>query len=90
MNIDKLLAKKVKKLTVKDLKKVLKDADDDAEVILCFNWKDGEDKVVSCYLAEILTNLKYDSVLKERLDSVSVLELAGYNDEFCIYIEDKK
>lgn len=88
MNIDRLLSKRVTKLTVKDLKEALKNADDDAEIILCFNWKDGEDKVVYGYLAEIL-HLKYDGVLKERLETANIVELDCYNDDYCTYREKR-
>ena len=89
MNINRLLSKRVKKLSVKDLKKALDDADDDAEVVLCFNLKDGEDKVVACYLAEVLCHLKYDSVLKERMESAEVVELSGFNHDYCTYMVER-
>ena len=89
MNIDRLLSKKVKKLTVKDLKNALNDADDESEIVLCFNWKDGEEKVFSCYLADVLPHLKYDSVLGERMNDNEVVELAGFNNEYCTYVEKK-
>ena len=81
----KLLNKKVVKKTVKDLKKILKDCDDDAEIILCFNMKDKG--VHYCYLAEVHTRLKYDGVIKESLNENHVVELNGYNDEWCTYHE---
>ena len=71
-----LLTKKVKKLTVKDLKKALKDADDDSDVILTFYMK-GEG-LYSVYLAEIYTNIGRDAVLKESLVDGRVCELAGF------------
>ena len=88
MNMDRLLNKRVVKQTVKDLKEKLKDADDDAEVILCFNLKDGDEKVVYGYLAEIF-KIKYDGVLKESLESSNVVELNCFNDRFCTYVERK-
>ena len=86
---DKFLNKKVVKQTVRDLKEVLKDANDDAEIVLCFNLKDGEERVVSCYLAEVMVHLKYDSVLGEKLNDTEIVELNGYNDRFCTYVERK-
>lgn len=74
--------KKVVKQTVKDLKEALNDADDDKEVILAFYYK-GE--VHHVYLAEIMTDLKYDGVIKETLENTSVVELSGYTDEFSKY-----
>lgn len=88
MSHNRLLNKKVKKVTVKDLKKFLKGADDDAEVILCFNWKNGD--VRSGYLAEVFSHLKYDSVEKQKLDSIEVVELNCYDPEYCTYIERKQ
>ena len=38
------------------------------------------------YLASIHTDLKYDSVLQNRVDS-SVVELSCFNDDYCIYVE---
>ena len=74
--------KKVVKQTVKDLKEALNGADDDKEVILAFYYK-GE--VYHVYLAEIMTDLKYDGVIKETLENTSVVELSGYTDEFSKY-----
>ena len=90
MNIDRLLNKKVVKMTVMDLLKALEDADKDAEVILTFNMKydDGE-SCVSCYLAEVLTHLKYDGVLKEKLENSEIVELNGFNHLYCEYKERK-
>lgn len=76
---------RVKKQSVKDLKQALRKVDDDKEVILCFYYK-GEAHHV--YLAEILPNLKYDGVTKETLNSSSVVELAGYDDQYSTYVED--
>lgn len=81
-----MLNQRVKKQTVKDLKKALKKVDDNREVILAFYYK-GE--VHHMYLAEISTNLKYDGVIKERLNDSSVVELTGYDDKHCKYVEDK-
>lgn len=78
-----LLTKKVKKLTVKDLKKALKDTDDDSDVILTFYMK-GEG-LYSVYLAEIYTNIGRDAVLKESLVDGRVCELAGFNHKECEY-----
>ena len=77
---------RVRKQTVKDLKQALRKIDEDKEVILAFYYK-GE---VHCvYLANILVNLKYDGVIKESLNDTSVVELSGYDDEYCTYVEDK-
>lgn len=73
------------KLTVKDLKESLKDADDSAEVILGFYMKDKPCHFV--YLAEVLKNLKYDGVLKESLFNNRVVELIGYDHEYSTYLE---
>lgn len=85
MNMKKLLNKKVKKLTVKDLKKALEDADDDSEVILTFYMKD--EGLYSVYLAEIYTNIGRDAVLKESLTDSRVCELAGFNHKECDYLD---
>ena len=90
MNIDKLLNKRVVKMTVKDLLESLKDSDEDAEVILTFNMKEEDgDACVSCYLAEVLTHLKYDGVLKEKLENSEIVELNGFNHLYCEYKERK-
>ncbi|WP_458456499.1 hypothetical protein [Methanobrevibacter sp.] len=81
-----LLNKKVQKKTVKDLKEILKNVDDNLEIVLGFYRK--TDGVYFGYLADILTNLKYDSVTKEKLQESKVVELACYDDEYCTYIED--
>ena len=78
-----LLTKKVKKLTVKDLKKALKDADDDSDVILTFYMKN--EGLYSVYLAEVYTNIGRDAVLKESLVDWRVCELAGFNHKECEY-----
>ena len=76
---------RVKKQKVRDLKQKLKKVDDDKEVILAFYYK-GE--VHHVYLAEILTDLKYDGVIKETLNDSSVVELSGYDDQYSTYVED--
>ena len=87
--MERLLNKRVVKKTVKDLKKALKDADDDAEVVLAFYLKDG-DRHICCYLGEILTHLKYDGVTGERLANSDVVELGGFDDRYCTYMERKQ
>lgn len=82
----KLRNKRVIKLTVKDLKEQLKDKSDDAEVILGYYLKDKENHFV--YLADVM-ELKYDSVIKEELYNSNVVELAGYDHEYCTYMERK-
>lgn len=81
-----LLRKRVVKMTVGDLKKSLMDCDDDTEVILSFYLK--ESGTESVYLAEANTHMKYDSVTKEKL-SEPVVELVGYTDKYCQYVERK-
>lgn len=88
MNTDRLLNKRIVKQTVKDLKEKLNDADDDAEVVLAFYLKDG-DRHICCYLGEVLTHLKYDGVIKERLENSDVVELCGFDDRYCTYVEKK-
>lgn len=83
MSNNQLLVKKVKKLTVKDLRKALKDADDDSDVVLTFYMKD--EGLYSVYLAEIYTNIGIDAVLKESLMDSRVCELAGFNHKECEY-----
>ena len=80
----KLLKQKVVKKTVKDLKKALKGVDNDKEVILAFYYL-GE--VHHVYLSDIAVNLKYDGVIKEKLEDASVVELSGFDDEHCLYME---
>ena len=79
--------KRVIKQTVGDLKKSLKDVDDDKEIVLSFMMKDNGVHYV--YLADIMTNVKYDSVLQEKLYDSSVVELVGYTDEYATYVERK-
>lgn len=85
--MSKLLNKKVVKMSVKDLKEALKDADDESDVILTFYMKDKG--LYSVYLAEVLTGIKYDSVLKESLFEDKVVELSGFNHDYCTYMEKK-
>lgn len=87
MKMSKLLNKKVVKMSVKDLKEALKDADDESDVILTFYMKDKG--LYSVYLAEVLTGIKYDSVLKESLFEDKVVELSGFNHDYCTYMEKK-
>lgn len=77
--------RRVVKKTVGDLKRELKDIPDDTEIVLGFYLKDKPNAV--CYLGEISTNLKYDGVLKEKLNDSMVVELAGFDHEYCTYIE---
>lgn len=82
-----LFKKKVVKKTVGDLKKELKDLDDDLEIILSFYLK--ENGVESVYLAEVDGHMKYDSVIKEKLNDTTVVELSGFTDKYCKYVEKK-
>ena len=79
--------KRVTKLKVKDLKKALRDVDDDAEVVIGLYLKD--EPIRFCYLADIFGNMKFDSVIKEKLFNTSLVELVGYDDEYCTYVERK-
>ena len=85
MDMKKLLNKKVVKMTVKDLKKKLKEADDDSEVVLTFYMKD--EGLYSVYLAEVYATIGYDAVIKDRLYDNKVCELAGFNHDDCTYVE---
>ena len=87
MNMKKLLNKKVIKMTVKDLKKKLKDADDDSEVVLTFYMKD--EGLYSVYLAEVYSGIGYDAVTKEKLYNTKICELAGFNHNDCTYVEKR-
>lgn len=78
--------KLVNKKNVDDLRKSLKDLDGGKDIILAFYYKG---KVHHVYLAEIMTDLKYDGVIKETLESSSVVELTGFDDDFCKYGEEK-
>ena len=79
-----LTSKRVVKLRAGDLREALSDINDDTEVVLGFYMKDKG--VHYGYLASIHTDLKYDSVLQNRVDS-SVVELSCFNDDYCIYVE---
>lgn len=81
----KLLYKKVKKVTVGELKKALHEVDDDLEVVLGFYRKN--EGVWFGYLAEVLSHLKYDSVKKEKLNQSVIVELVCYDDDYCNYVE---
>lgn len=87
MNMKKFLNKRVVKLTVKDLKEKLRDADDDSEVVLTFYMKD--EGLYSVYLAEVYSTIGYDAVLKESLFEGKICELAGFNHKDCTYVEKK-
>ena len=87
MDMKKFLSKRVVKMKVKDLKKRLKDADDESDVVLTFYMKN--EGLYSVYLAEVLTDLKYDAVVKESLYNTKVCELAGFNDKDCTYVEKR-
>ena len=76
--------KRVTKLKVKDLKKALRDVDDDAEVVIGLYLKD--EPVKFCYLGDIFANMKFDSVIKERLFNTSLVELVGYDHEYSTYV----
>lgn len=87
MNMKKLLNRKVTKMTVKDLKEKLKDADDEQEVVLTFYMKDKG--LYSVYLAEIYATIGYDAVTKEKLYNTKICELAGFNHDDCTYMEKR-
>lgn len=82
----KLRNKRVIKLTVKDLKEKLNELDDESEVVLAFYLKDQPNHFV--YLADVC-NVSYDSVLKERTFNSKIVELMGYDDRYCTYVERK-
>ena len=73
------------KMNVKDLKEKLKGVPDDTEVVLGFYMK--EDGVHYAYLGDIFCNMKFDSVKQEKLYEGFVVELVGYSDKWCTYIE---
>ena len=83
----KLRNKRVIKLTVKDLKEKLNELDDESEVVLAFYLKDQPNHFV--YLADVC-NVSYDSVLKERTFNSKIVELMGYDDRYCTYMERKE
>lgn len=78
----KLRNKKVTKMTVGDLKKSLKPISDDKEVVLGFYMK--EKGVHFVYLADVLANMGYDSVIKSKS---SVVELCGFDNDYADYME---
>lgn len=82
----KLRNRKVRKLTVKDLKEKLDTLDDNSEVVLGFYLKDQPNNFV--YLADVL-DLKYDGVIKEKLFNSRVVELCGFDHQYCTYEVDK-
>ena len=82
----KLRNKRVRKLTVKDLKEKLDELPDDAEVVLGFYLKDQPNRFV--YLAEVL-ELKYDGVIKEETYNSEIVELCGFDHRYCSYMENK-
>ena len=77
--------KRVTKLRVKDLKKALKDVDDDSEVVIGLYRKD--EPVEFCYLADVFASMKFDSVTKEKLFNTTLVELVGYDHDYCTYVE---
>lgn len=83
----KLRNKRVIKLTVKDLKEKLNELDDESEVVLAFYLKDQPNHFV--YLADVC-NISYDSVLKEKTFNSKIVELMGYDDRYCTYMERKE
>lgn len=82
----KLRNKRVIKLTVKDLKDKLDELDETSEVVLGFYLKDQPNHFV--YLADVC-EVGYDSVTKERTFNSKIVELMGYDDRFCTYVERK-
>lgn len=87
MDVKKFLNKRVRKLTVKDLKEKLDGCDDEQEVVLTFYMKD--EGLYSVYLAEVYATIGYDAVTKERLYNSRVCELAGFNHKDCTYVEKR-
>lgn len=77
---------RVTKKTVKDLKKALKGVDENREIVLAFYYLG---KVHYVYLADILANMKYDGVNGEKLTESAVVELSGFDDGYCTYVEKK-
>ena len=73
-------------MTVKDLKEKLNELDDESEVVLAFYLKDQPNHFV--YLADVC-NVSYDSVLKEKTFNSKIVELMGYDDRYCTYMERK-
>lgn len=87
MNMDRLLNKRVVKQTVGDLRKALKDIPDDREICLSFMLYD--EGMQSVYLAEMYPHMKYDPVVKDKLFDESIVELVGFIDSKCTYVERK-
>lgn len=79
--------KRYTKLNAGDLKKALKDVDDDTEVVIGLYRKD--DPVEFAYLGDIYNEMKFDSVIKEKLFNATVVELVGYDHEYSTYVERK-
>ena len=77
--------KRVTKLTVGDLKKALKGINNDTEVVIGLYRKD--EPVEFCYLADVFANMKFDSVIKDRLFDASVVELVGYDHKYATYVQ---
>lgn len=82
----KLRNKRVTKMRVKDLINKLQEYDEDSEVVLGFYLKDQPNHFV--YLADTC-NVSYDGVIKEKLFNGKVVELMGYDHQFCSYVERK-
>ena len=74
-------------MNVKDLKEKIKGVPDDTEIVLGFYMK--EDGVHYAYLGDVFNNMTFDSVKQERLFDGFVVELVGYSDKWCTYIERK-
>lgn len=74
-------------MNVKDLKEKIKGVPDDTEIVLGFYMK--EDGVHYAYLGDAFNNMTFDSVKQERLFDGFVVELVGYSDKWCTYIERK-
>lgn len=88
MDMKKVLGKTVQKLKVKDLEKVLKKCDSESEVILSFYGK--EKGYCKGYLAEVTPNFGWDSVLEEKLEKSTVLELTCFVDEYSNYVKQSE
>ena len=82
----KLRNRRVTKLTVGDLKKLLADKDDSEEVVLGFYLKDKPSHFV--YLADVC-EVAYDGVIKEKTFNSKVVELMGFDHDYCTYVERK-
>lgn len=79
---------RVSKLNAGQLKKALEDVSDDAEVVIGLYRKDNP--VEFCYLADVFANMKYDSVVKEKLFNTSLVELVGYDHKYATYVQKKE